>query len=185
MSEKSTFSRRCSLLSRYLKEKGSFGNIDIGLALKSDLELVGKSNSRDQQNLIKKAENSETRSFELFPNLIIGEASTSSGDKAKDVNLSKSNVVIPDLNEPTSSKNDDDNYDQQPKEQHQVVERIARRASLHRFFAKRKDRAVARAPYQVNQNVSHLPPKPHMTGPLVEPRQSSRQPMSPPKPKET
>ena len=47
------------------------------------------------------------------------------------------NVVIPDLNEPTSSGNNDD---RQTKEEHQVVERIARRASLHRFFAKRKDR---------------------------------------------
>lgn len=49
----------------------------------------------------------------------------------------KSNVVIPDLNEPTSSGN---NEDQETGQQHQVVERIARRASLHRFFGKRKDR---------------------------------------------
>lgn len=41
--EKSSFSLRCSLFSRYLKEKGSFGNIDIGLARKLDLELAGKS----------------------------------------------------------------------------------------------------------------------------------------------
>lgn len=40
--EKSNFSQRCSLLSRYLKEKGSFGNINMGLARKSDLELAGK-----------------------------------------------------------------------------------------------------------------------------------------------
>lgn len=50
----------------------------------------------------------------------------------------KSNtIVIPDLNEPMSSGN---NEDHQTGQQHQVVERIARRASLHRFFAKRKDR---------------------------------------------
>ncbi|XP_010540100.1 PREDICTED: protein TIFY 11A [Tarenaya hassleriana] len=53
---------------------------------------------------------------------------------------SDSELVIPDLNEPTSSGNGNN---QQP------VERIAWRASLHRFFAKRKDRVVARAPYQV------------------------------------
>lgn len=40
--EKSNFSQRCSLLSRYLKEKGSFGNINMGLARISDLELAGK-----------------------------------------------------------------------------------------------------------------------------------------------
>lgn len=43
--EKSNFTRRCSLLSRYLKEKGSFGNIDLGLFRKPDsgLGLPGKS----------------------------------------------------------------------------------------------------------------------------------------------
>ncbi|CAH2066929.1 unnamed protein product [Thlaspi arvense] len=233
--EKSNFSRRCSLLSRYLKEKGSFGNIDIGLVRKSDLELAAKTDLRGQQNVIKMAETSKTRPMEYFQKLSVGEASTSSGGKARDANLSesasvvpepgnsqltiffggkvvvynefpedkakeimeaakeanpvavdpknmnnsnKSSVEIPDLNEPTSSGNNDDHHE--TKQQHQVVERIARRASLHRFFAKRKDRAVARAPYQVNQTGSHLPPKPQMVGPSVEPGQSSRQPASPP-----
>ncbi|KAL0731668.1 hypothetical protein Bca4012_027762 [Brassica carinata] len=237
--EKSTFSRRCSLLSRYLKEKGSFGNIDIGFAHKLDLDLAGKSDLRGQQNEIKKAYISDTRLFDPIQKVSVGEASTSSGgkpryvdlsepasvvpetgnseltiifrekimvydqfpeDKAKeiieaarkahrvavdsknsqnlDMNMSnKRNVVIPDLNEPTSSETNETG------QQHQVVERIARRASLHRFFAKRKDRAVARAPYQVNQNCGHLPPKPPMVGPSAEPGQPSRQPLSPPKPK--
>ncbi|ESQ27941.1 hypothetical protein EUTSA_v10018984mg [Eutrema salsugineum] len=246
--EKSTFSRRCSLLSRYLKEKGSFGNIDIELARKSDLVLAGKSNIRGQQNAIKKADESETRPFEFTQKLSIGEASTYSGGKARGDDLSivqasivpepknsqltiffggkvmvydefpedkakeimeaakeaslvavdskktqshmdldmnttsnKSSVEIPDLNEPTSSDNNDDH--DQTKHQHQVVERIARRASLHRFFAKRKDRAVARAPYQVNQNGGHLPPKPQMVDPSVEPGRSSRQPVTLPKQK--
>ncbi|KAJ0241033.1 Protein TIFY 11B [Hirschfeldia incana] len=245
--EKSNFNRRCSLLSRYLKEKGSFGNIDIGLARKSDLELAGKPDVRAQQNATKKADVSKIRPFKLTQKkLSVGETSTSSKGKAIDVidlseprsvpepktsqltiffgskvivynefpedkakeiieavkeanpavvddskttqkhmNLdmninNKSNLVIPDLNEPTSSGNNDDH---QTKEQHQVVERIARRASLHRFFSKRKDRAVARAPYQVNQNGGHLPPKPQMVGPSVEPGQPSRQPATPSKPK--
>ncbi|CAF2197285.1 hypothetical protein HID58_027666 [Brassica napus] len=243
--EKSNFNRRCSLLSRYLKEKGSFGDIVIGLARKSDLELAGKNDHRAQQNAIEKANISESRPFKLTQKqLSVGETSISSRgkaidvvdlseprnvpepknsqltiffgskvivynefpeDKAKeiieaakeanpvavdskktqnhmnlDINISnKSNVVIPDLNEPTSSGNNDDH---QTKEQHQVVERIARRASLHRFFAKRKDRAVARAPYQVNQNGGHVPPKPQMVGPSVEAGQHSRQPATPSKP---
>ncbi|VVA95039.1 unnamed protein product [Arabis nemorensis] len=245
--EKSNFSRRCSLLSRYLKEKGSFGNIDMGLARKPDLALAGKSDLRGEQNVIKKTEPLETRTFEFIQKLSVCEASTSSGgktrgadlsepesvvpepgnsqltiffggrvmvynefpeDKAKeimevakkanpvavihskdtqnhmdlDMNISNkiNTIVIPDLNEPTSSGN---NEDHQTGQQHQVVERIARRASLHRFFAKRKDRAVARAPYQVNQNGSHLPPKPEMVGPSVKPGPSSHQPATPPKPK--
>ncbi|XP_056851089.1 protein TIFY 11B-like isoform X2 [Raphanus sativus] len=197
--EKSSFSRRCTLLSRYLKEKGSFGNIDISLAHKLDLDLARKSDLRGQQNELKKADISETRTFDVKQKLSVGEASTSSGgkpsfvdlsepasvvpepgnsqltmifrdklmvyelpeDKAKEIieaateahrvavaskntqklNMNVSNeskVVIPDLNEPTSSGTNND--DHQTGEQHQVVERIARRASLHRFFAKRKDR---------------------------------------------
>ncbi|CAF1909477.1 hypothetical protein Bca4012_050099 [Brassica carinata] len=242
--EKSSFSLRCSLFSRYLKEKGSFGNIDIGLARKLDLELAGKSDLSGQQNEIKKADISETRPFDLSQKVSVGEVSTSSGgnprfvdlsepasvvpepgnsqltiffrgkvmvydefpeDKAKEImeaareaahhvstdskntqNLdmnvnNKSNVVIPDLNEPSTSGTNND--DHQTGQQHQVVERIARRASLHRFFAKRKDRAVARAPYQVNQSGGHLPPKPQKVGPSVEPGQPSRQPETPSKPK--
>ncbi|KAL1203745.1 Protein TIFY 11B [Cardamine amara subsp. amara] len=243
--EKSNFSQRCSLLSRYLKEKGSFGNINIGLARKSDLELAGTLDPIGQQDVIKKAETWETRPVELIQKLSIGEASTSSRGKAKDADLSepekvvpvpensqltiffggkvmvydefpedkakeimevakeaslvavdskktqnhmnldmninnKSDVVIPDLNEPTSSGN---NEDQETGQKHQVVERIARRASLHRFFAKRKDRAVARAPYQVNQNGGHLPPKPDMAGPSAKADQSSRHFATPPNPK--
>ncbi|KAL9311516.1 Protein TIFY 11B [Arabidopsis thaliana] len=238
--EKSNFSQRCSLLSRYLKEKGSFGNINMGLARKSDLELAGKFDLKGQQNVIKKVETSETRPFKLIQKFSIGEASTSTEDKAiyidlsepakvapesgnsqltiffggkvmvfnefpedkakeimevakeanhvavdsknsqSHMNLDKSNVVIPDLNEPTSSGN---NEDQETGQQHQVVERIARRASLHRFFAKRKDRAVARAPYQVNQHGSHLPPKPEMVAPSIKSGQSSQHIATPPKPK--
>lgn len=53
------------------------------------------------------------------------------------ISIESSSIVIPDLNEPTSSGN---NEDHQTGQKNQVVERIARRASLHRFFAKRKDR---------------------------------------------
>lgn len=54
-------------------------------------------------------------------------------------NNNKSSMVLPDLNEPTDN-NHLTKEQQQQQEQNQIVERIARRASLHRFFAKRKDR---------------------------------------------
>ncbi|KAL0697832.1 hypothetical protein Bca4012_053954 [Brassica carinata] len=220
--EKFNFTRRCSLLSRYLKEKGSFGNIDLGLVRKpeSDLKLPGNSDQQEKQNVMHKA-NSELKALN-----VLGEPSSSSGGKAKATNLSepsdpgssqltiffggkvlvynefpvdkakeiiqvakqakpvtevtvqnnnKSNMVLPDLNEPTDSAD----VNQQQQQQNQLVERIARRASLHRFFAKRKDRAVARAPYQVNQSTGrhHYPPKPNnVPGQQLEQGQSSQRP---------
>ncbi|KAJ4869632.1 Protein TIFY 11A [Raphanus sativus] len=222
--EKFNFTRRCSLLSRYLKEKGSFGNIDLGLVRKpEDLRLPGNSDQQDKQNVMHKA-NSEIKALN-----VLGEPSSLSGGKAKATNLSepsdpgssqltiffggkvlvynefpsdkakeiiqvakqakpvtevnvqnnnKSNMVLPDLNEPSDSAD----VNQQQQQQNQLVERIARRASLHRFFAKRKDRAVARAPYQVNQNAGrhHYPPKPdNVPGQQLEQGQSSQRPAQP------
>ncbi|KAL1224117.1 Protein TIFY 11A [Cardamine amara subsp. amara] len=245
--EKSNFTRRCSLLSRYLKENGSFGNIDLGLLPKPNSNLVllpAKSDIPGKQNAMKKAEHSESKDLERVSK---GESSTSFGGKVKDADLSETepgssqltiffggkvivynefpankaneimqvakqtkpltltvkniqtqiniqdinnnktnNMVLPDLNEPTNSAETHLNHptkqqqqQQQQQEQNQLVERIARRASLHRFFAKRKDRAVARAPYQVNQNAGHhrYPPKAEMeAGQPLEPGQSSQRP---------
>ncbi|KAL4290207.1 hypothetical protein GQ457_14G007200 [Hibiscus cannabinus] len=54
--------------------------------------------------------------------------------------------------------------------------RIARRNSLHKFFEKRKDRAAARAPYQLNNNrVSLPPPKPDGNKASYEGGQSSKE----------
>ncbi|KAF3570151.1 hypothetical protein F2Q69_00063180 [Brassica cretica] len=261
--EKSSFTRRCSLLSRYLKEKGSFGNINLDLIRKpdSDLGLPGYSCPPGKQNAMQKAV-SETKALDVFQRDSKAEPSPPSGGKAEDTNLSKpgsdsgssqltiffggqvlvynefpadkakeimevakkakpvtevniqtqinvennntnniqtqinvennnnnkSNMVLPDLNEPTDSMD----INPQQQQENQVVERIARRASLHRFFAKRKDRAVARAPYQVNQNGGHhhYPPKPETAhGQPLESGQSSKRPenavaqtMSHPKP---
>ncbi|RID48309.1 hypothetical protein BRARA_I04830 [Brassica rapa] len=248
--EKSSFTRRCSLLSRYLKEKGSFGNINLDLIRKpdSDLGLPGYSCPPGKQNAMQKAV-SETKALDVCQRDSKAEPSPPSGGKAKDTNLSKpasdsgssqltiffggqvlvynefpadkakeimevakkakpvtevniqtqinvennntnniqtqinvennnnnkSNMVLPDLNEPTDSMD----INPQQQQENQVVERIARRASLHRFFAKRKDRAVARAPYQVNQNGGHhhYPPKPETAhGQPLESGQSSKRP---------
>ncbi|XP_010531888.1 PREDICTED: protein TIFY 11A-like [Tarenaya hassleriana] len=248
--EKSNFARKCNLLSRYLKQNGSFRGIDLGLTRKpdSDLGLTGKRKPTGQENAMRKPETREIKTIDFIQTCRDAVPSASSGakpnvaepsepepgtspltiffsgkvivfdefpaDKAKEImeiaklanpetisnlpfgsesaaddddnnynskmdylkndddNNSKSNVAIPDLNEPTSSGNPNNN---QTIQKNQLVERIARRASLHRFFAKRKDRAAARAPYQVNQNAGHHPPKPEMASSSLERGQSSGQ----------
>ncbi|CAH8252622.1 unnamed protein product [Arabidopsis lyrata] len=228
--EKSDFTRRCSLLSRYLKEKGSFGNIDLGLLRKPDsnIGLLGTSDPPGKQNAMQKAGHfkggpSASSGGKVKDVADLSESQPGSSqltiffggkvlvynefpaDKAKEImevakqakplteiNIqtpinveNKSNMVLPDLNEPSNSADTDNNHptkeqQQQQQEQNQIVERIARRASLHRFFAKRKDRAVARAPYQVNQNAGHhcYPPKPEAVAgqPLERGQSSQRQP---------
>ncbi|XP_010537635.1 PREDICTED: protein TIFY 11B [Tarenaya hassleriana] len=240
--EKSKFSRRCNLLSRYLKQNGSFGGIDLGLTRKPDsgLGIAGKPNPAGQQKssefkpidfmqkgrrpLRSASYGSEAKDADFSEPASVPEPGTSQltiffsgkvivfndfpADKAKEImeivkpetfstvvlnsdsmadeicsrnhlkangdknnssivdiititssdNSSENSLVIPDLNEPTCLENDSDH---QTRQQNQLMDRIARRASLHRFFAKRKDRAAARAPYQVNQNTGH-PPKPEV-----------------------
>lgn len=51
---------------------------------------------------------------------------------------------------------------------------IARRASLHRFFEKRKDRAIARAPYQVNCPYSSVAPAAAAPPPPPKPKDQSK-----------
>lgn len=83
-------------------------------------------------------------------------------------NPASGNPVVPDLNVPSTSGNEHNT-------QLHHIERIARRASLHRFFAKRKDRVAAKAPYQVNHHNGGLhPPKPEDVNLLPEEGQSSR-----------
>ncbi|KAJ4717751.1 Tify [Melia azedarach] len=76
---------------------------------------------------------------------------------------SSSRAVTPDLNMATTSGSDNNNAMATPEAFHQRSQAvpIARRASLHRFFEKRKDRATARAPYEVNNpSSSSMAPAP-------------------------
>ncbi|KAK8584897.1 hypothetical protein V6N13_138840 [Hibiscus sabdariffa] len=96
--------------------------------------------------------------------------------------IESSNPEIPDLNVATTTGN---RPPPPPPPQDPSVERceyggsdlrIARRNSLHKFFEKRKDRAAARAPYQVNNGRgSPPPPKPDESEPSHEEGQSSKE----------
>ncbi|XP_022723422.1 protein TIFY 11B-like [Durio zibethinus] len=73
-----------------------------------------------------------------------------------------SNSDIPDLNITSTTANSSVQDSSVERRQFGGSDlRIARRNSLHKFFEKRKDRAAARAPYQVNNRLgSSPPPKP-------------------------
>ncbi|XVE88597.1 hypothetical protein DITRI_Ditri19aG0082000 [Diplodiscus trichospermus] len=91
--------------------------------------------------------------------------------------IHSSNSDIPDLNiasTPANSPAQDSSVEQRQYGGSDL--RIARRNSLHKFFEKRKDRAAARAPYQVNNRLgSPSPPKPDESKSCQEEGQSSKE----------
>ncbi|GMI82161.1 TIFY DOMAIN PROTEIN 11B, jasmonate-zim-domain protein 6 [Hibiscus trionum] len=85
--------------------------------------------------------------------------------RSKSDKVESSNPEIPDLNVATATGNSPPLPTKVPSVERCEYGgsdlRIARRNSLHKFFEKRKDRAAARAPYQVNNGRgSPRPPKP-------------------------
>ncbi|XVF74282.1 hypothetical protein PTKIN_Ptkin13bG0097700 [Pterospermum kingtungense] len=73
--------------------------------------------------------------------------------------IDSSNSDIPDLNIISSTANSPAQDSSVDRRQYGGSDlRIARRNSLHKFFEKRKDRAAARAPYQVNNGLGSPPP---------------------------
>ncbi|GMI77881.1 TIFY DOMAIN PROTEIN 11B, jasmonate-zim-domain protein 6 [Hibiscus trionum] len=84
--------------------------------------------------------------------------------------IDTNNTDIPDLNVASGTANTPDQDPSVERRQYGGSDlRIARRNSLHKFFEKRKDRAAARAPYQLNNNRVRLPP------PKPEEGQSSKE----------
>ncbi|KAK9280742.1 hypothetical protein L1049_003630 [Liquidambar formosana] len=232
--ERSNFAQTCSLLSQYLKEKGSFGDLSREMAGKLEakekpetfwpsaptmnlpLPKMEKSGETSRQNGV--APN--VKSMDFFPQTSFGSSedhdtvstktdfskpaatepetaqmtifyagqvlvfndfpankaneimvlaskrsshnssavlSTSGQDKINATSFvaaGSSNIIVS-----TSGPN---STPERIQHQPQAIDsdlRIVRRASLHRFFEKRKDRVTARAPYQVNDSHS-TPPKP-------------------------
>lgn len=228
--EKSSFSQTCSLLSQYIKEKGTFGDLSLGMTC--NLEGNGTPESLRQtattttMNLFPMTErsagvsgiparNMNLKSMNLFPQQAGFGSSVSKDDAPKIVNSSvkKSGNVEPQTAQmtifyggqvivfndfpadkakevmrlagmgsspvpSTTVKNPIDAGGMAPSTPNVVpnfansliqerIQRpaqpvacelpIARKASLHRFLEKRKDRITARAPY----NISNTPAGPH------------------------
>ncbi|KAF8034001.1 hypothetical protein BT93_C0316 [Corymbia citriodora subsp. variegata] len=248
--EKSSFSHTCSLLSQYLKEKGSFGDLSLGISPAADATgAPGMSRqAASTMNLFpvcEGARNAESRNIEfmdLFPqkagfgstkedaskmnssSLSKKEPETAQmtifyagqvivlndfpADKAKEVilaaskasSLNQHRAAAPNLAKskparapsyakipvesgvvvssnpspvPALSANAIQEHVRRPTEPLACDLPIARRASLHRFLEKRKDRLTARAPYLMNSpttssgSAAAAPPKPAETKPWL------------------
>ncbi|KAE8731985.1 Pectin lyase-like superfamily protein isoform 1 [Hibiscus syriacus] len=203
--EKPSFSQTCSLLSRYLKEKGSFGDLTLGM--NCSVEANGNPEMLrpcPTMNLFPVNEKSgggcgrnvgaarKSRSMDLFPNqagfppppvpkddglerlILVIVFNDFPADKAKEIMLlagkgnSRSNSMARSPVEsgngvpPTASFSNTATQDCVRSALRPIPGGdlpIARRASLHRFLEKRKDRITTRAPYQI-VNPAASPSKP-------------------------
>ncbi|XP_023527028.1 protein TIFY 10b-like [Cucurbita pepo subsp. pepo] len=160
--EKSSFAQTCNLLSQYLKEKRSLG-ITPRIEPKDEFPTA---RPPAIMNLLTNMENpGEKEAVGLFPPpsatqmtifycgkvLVFNdlpsekaeEIMTMAGKGIVPSSRSAATVVSDKVTEPVTTR-------EQPPTKVSGDLPIARRASLHRFFEKRKDRVTARAPYQVN-----------------------------------
>ncbi|XP_056177096.1 protein TIFY 10A isoform X2 [Syzygium oleosum] len=243
--EKSSFSHTCSLLSQYLKEKGSFGDLSLGMsppaadatgapgmsrraATTMNLFPICEGGDAESRNVkfmdlfpqqagfgstkedVSKTNNScsnkkepETAQMTIFYAGQVIVLNDFPADKAKEVMLAASKAssvsqhVAAAPNLAKSKPAFAPNYAKNPVESGGVVSSspipvpalganaiqehirrpteplaylpIARRASLHRFLEKRKDRLTARAPYITASSGSAAapPPKPAETNPWL------------------
>ncbi|XP_061361747.1 protein TIFY 10A-like [Gastrolobium bilobum] len=204
--EKSSFSQTCSLLSQYLKEKGSFGDLTLGITCNTEtngssetschsattMELF-PTNVTPQQNLttmdLLSPQAAYPRHTEV-PTLVNSSAFKSTEKEPKSAQLTMfyaGQVIVFDdfpahkveemmafaTKGISQSQNSSAAYTSThsqpsiiPNINPQIPSRpilcdlpIARKASLHRFLEKRKDRIAAKAPYKTSNPIT-APNKP-------------------------
>jgi jasmonate ZIM domain-containing protein len=168
--ERSNFAQTCSLLSKYMKERRNFGSSDLSLLgaestnqlpttttlnLLTNLENSPDNGGESDSVSRKMSNNGGAQIMTIFYGGRVLVFNDLPADKAKEsmalayaaaatasASGNGAGNIIPDLNIVSTPP------PIQPRS-HGSDLPIARRNSLHRFLEKRKDRSLARAPYQI------------------------------------
>ncbi|XP_019433730.1 PREDICTED: protein TIFY 10B-like isoform X2 [Lupinus angustifolius] len=187
--EKTSFSHTCNLLSQYIKEKGSFGDLNLGITCNTEPSGIS-CQSATTMNLFPTKENNMAPKNLTAMDLINSSAvkSANRGPKAAELTIFYGGQVIVFDDFPADKADElmsfagkgisqSNTYTlSQPSFAHNLVRTsadscapvipqpslrppvvcdlpIARKASLHRFLEKRKDRIAAKAPYQITRSM--------------------------------
>ncbi|XP_050379368.1 protein TIFY 10A-like [Argentina anserina] len=162
MAERSNFAQTCNLLSQYLKEKRSQYLQGDSFGVKPAPATMNLLNTMEASPAAAASlEQPRSAPMTIFYNGQVLVFSDLSAEKAKEimglatqgsspmVSSTESNVIV----KPQQKQK------QQPLQAIESDLPIMRRNSLHKFLAKRKERVIAVAPYQVNHNQRAGSPK--------------------------
>ncbi|KAG9157432.1 hypothetical protein Leryth_010264 [Lithospermum erythrorhizon] len=159
---KTNFSQTCYLLSQYLKENGSFGDLSLGLSANFQPHGASTNVFPDQTSVTQgEPEKAQMTIFyggqvivlDEFPADKVKEIMTMAGTQNPKKIIMGSKSAESATNLLTSSSFGNNLVHQTSPATPQPMLHdlpIARKASLARFFEKRKDRLTAKAPYQTS-----------------------------------
>ncbi|XP_076890410.1 jasmonate ZIM domain-containing protein 1-like [Bidens hawaiensis] len=170
--KKPTVAQTCNQLSLFLKEKGCLRDLHLGINNKSDdtaakmtIDLLSNIENPDQSNA------QTEKLMNLKPEVTVNKAIVTGRseakppqmtifydgqvivfddipvDRARDLMLAAGKTETPRVELASNSTESNKRIDPVRAEAKGLDLPIARRASLHKFLAKRKDRATVRAPY--------------------------------------
>lgn len=177
---KSMFSQTCNLLSQYLKENGKFGDLRLGMCgsikdvPETRQEVFCQTARTTTMNLLPLMEKSkdinddsrepETAQMTIFYGGQVLVFDDLTADKANEIMLLATNIskLAPSTSSVAATFRNINLSREQPSCPIPIAcdLPIARKASLQRFLAKRKDRIAARAPYGIRNSLA----SPSMSG---------------------